>query len=526
MGGVVPARNRLRVLVAVGVAFAAVQVLLLVPRLAPWALAIVAVGVGAAVAGQAERYPLASRRLGRATALVLAVGACLIALGVNVRRVLRERQALAGVGAAPSAPNIVVAVLDAVRAEDMGVYGGPVPNTPFFTRAAAQCLTFDHAIAPASWTLPSHASMFTGRWASELTADWAVPLGVGIPVVAEALGARGYATGAAVGNYLYTYYEFGLSRGFAHYDDYGISLSESAMRNVVGDHLARGWNAVAHDFVVPGRKPAERVRTDAMRWVDHVGHRPFFLFLNLYDAHDPYAPPAPWRHAFGPEPPTRALGTLEQHPDSVAIAGLRTAYQGSIAYLDAQLDSLVSGLRQRGLLEHTLLIITADHGEEFFEHGRLQHGNTLYYPSIHVPLMVCPPQGAVAGGRRVAEPVSLRDLAATDVELSGDSGKAPLPGHSLVGYWRSGSLPCRSKAISFVRRTPGADQWYRGNAASLTSLVEGRFHYIRTDRGGEELFDIANDPFERQDLVAKPDMDSVLARVRTSLTHASECAAP
>ncbi len=524
---VLPRGRRVAGLVLVGATFALVEVLWLLPRLAPWATTVVAVGVAVELARRAHAHTTQALRLAqRAGALVIAVSAAL-AIGVNARRVLREQHALSRAPAPATSPNVLLVVLDAVRAEGMGVFGGPVPNTPFLSRLASQCTVFDRAIAPASWTLPSHASMFTGRWPAELDADWAVPLDAREPVLAEQLGNRGYRTGAAVGNYLYTYYEFGLQRGFAHYDDYGISASESALRNVVGDRLARGWNAMTRSYVVPGRKDATRIRRDALRWVDDVGEHPFFLFVNLYDAHDPYAPPAPWRDAFmTSEPPTRALGDLEQHLDTASVNGLRTAYHGAIGYLDAEVDSLLRGLESRKLRERTVVIITADHGEEFAEHRRLQHGNTLYYPSVHVPLMVCPPKLPPEGARRVSDAVTLRDLPATVLKLTeSPEAVASLPGRSLDAYWRGKSAPsCRSKAVSFVRRTPGASNWYRGANESLTSLVEGDFHLIRTDQGSEELFNVTADPFEQHDLTQVAGMDTTLARLRESLAHPDACA--
>ncbi|MFN8572247.1 MAG: sulfatase [Gemmatimonadaceae bacterium] len=523
---VVPRARRVAALVLLASTFALMEVLWLLPRLAPWALALVALGIGVELARRAHANAARTLRWARTAGVVLVGGSAAMAVGVNARRLLREHYGAKRPAAPPTSLNVVLVVLDAVRAEGMGLFGGPVPNTPFMTQLASQCVVFDRAVAPASWTLPSHASMFTGRWPADLDADWAVPLDAREPVLAEQLNNRGYRTGAAVGNYLYTYYEFGLQRGFAHYDDYGISMSESAMRNVIGDRLSRGWNAVASDYVVPGRKDATRIRRDALRWVDAVDAHPFFLFVNLYDAHDPYAPPKPWRQAFLPsEPPTRALGDLEQHLDSASVNGLRSAYHGAIAYLDAEVDSLVGGLRSRDLLDRTVVIITADHGEEFAEHRRLQHGNTLYYPSVHVPLMVCPPRLPPDAARRIADVVSLRDLPATILQLAGGSSDvSPLPGRSLDAYWRLGTPACRSKAISFVRRTPGAANWYRGAGESLTSLVEGDLHLIRTDQGSEELFNVASDAFEQRDLTRAAGMDSVLARLRESLAHPDACA--
>lgn len=520
-----PARRRLSAVALIGAWFAALEVLLLIPRLAPWTVVVLALGVGAVAARWTASRPRAAIRATRRLALALLGTSVIGGIGVNLPRGA-ERRALAATApaAAPGRPNIILVVLDAVRAESMQLFGGPIANTPTLDRLAGECVTFERAIAPASWTLPSHASMFSGRWPASLRADWAVPFEALTPVIAERLASQGYRTAGFVGNYLYTYYEFGLNRGFAHYADYGVSASESALRNVIGDYVARGWNRLAHDYVVPGRKDASRLRRESLAWIGSSRTAPFFLFLNWYDAHDPYAPPGQWRHAFATrEPSSRALADVESTQDSAAIDGLRTAYAGAIGYLDAELDSLIAGLDATGVRRGTLLVITSDHGEEFGEHGRLQHGNTLYYPSLHVPLMVCPP-GDGRSGRRVQDVVSLRDLARTLQVAAGDSS-TPLPGHDL-SPWLSerGSTACRSKGMASVRRTPGASTWYEGADDEITSLVEGRYHLIRTDRGREELFDVSADPFEQRDLAGVPAMDSVKVRLRGSLADPDGCA--
>lgn len=514
-----------------GAFYAALELVLLVPRIAPWAEALLAAGVATASARLVARQPTMALLLARGIGVVLVAASLSLAVAVNASRYVGERRAIATLPPAKvGAPNVVLVVLDAVRAESMGLYGGPAGSTPFLTHFASRCVNYRHAVAPSSWTLPSHGSMFTGRWPRELTADWAVPLDQRYPTLAERMAANGYATGAAVGNYLYTYYEFGLARGFARYDDYGVSASEAGNRSVVGDHLARAWNALASAYVVPGRKTASQISRSILSWIDAQQGRPYFVFLNWYDAHDPYAPPGRWRHAFTPtEPPTRALEGVEARFDTLTLGGLHNAYLGAIGYLDSELDSLVQGLARRATLDRTLLVITADHGEEFAEHGRLQHGYTLYYPSVHVPLLICVPTADSSGGQTVDVPVSLRDLAATVLTAAGVGTPADsLPGHNLLALADTTRLssdrPCHSPAMSYVRRPPGGGSWYDSSTRDLASIVDGRFHFIRTDQGREELFDVLTDPMEQRDLAGTPGADSVQARLRRALDQPDACA--
>ncbi|MBV6522881.1 MAG: hypothetical protein MNPFHGCM_03031 [Gemmatimonadaceae bacterium] len=515
---------RLAFLASILVSF---EILLLVPRIAPWATVLLAIGISAQAARVVARWPGPLLVLARATAVVLMAASWSLGLGGLWQRRQREARLLDRLPPSRAdARNIVLVVLDAVRAESMGLYGGPPATTPFLTAYASHCIDYRRAIAPSPWTLPSHGSMFTGRWPRDLAADWDVPLGARFPTIAELLTARGYATGAAVGNFLYTYHEFGLSRGFAHYDDYGTSPDQAGARNVVADYLARGWNRVAGDYLVPGRKRAGRISRDILGWMDAqaAANRPYFAFVNWYDAHDPYAPSSPWRHAFlQSEPPTRSIENVVARPDAPEVEGLRNAYRGAVAYLDTELDSLVRGLQERGMLDRTLLIVTADHGEEFAEHERLQHGYTLYFPAIHVPLLICPPTGDSLVGQVIDTPVSLRDLGQTILAAAGhDADSGAIPGFDLLELART-SAACRSPAISYLRRPRGSGPWFPGSKRELASIIGNRYHLIRTDEGREELYDIASDRWEQHDLIATPAGSRIAATLRLQLDQPGDC---
>ena len=193
------------------------------------------------------------------------------------------------------------------------------------------------------------------------------------------------------------------------------------------------------------RKPAAIVNRELLDWLSRRAQpeRPFFAFLNYYDAHIPYELPPGSYHRFGGTPTDTRQRTLIEHwwdldktalsPQDLAFAV--SAYDDCIADLDEQIGKLVDKLRERGILERTWLIITSDHGESFGEHaGVFCHGTSLYQTELHVPLLIIPPGGA-ATKQVVKEAVSLRDLAATIVDVTGQAAGSPFPGRSLARFW-------------------------------------------------------------------------------------------
>ncbi|MBK9239397.1 MAG: sulfatase-like hydrolase/transferase, partial [Acidobacteria bacterium] len=162
-------------------------------------------------------------------------------------------------------------------------------------------------------------------------------------------------------------------------------------------------------------------------------------------------------------------------------------------------------LDEQGILANTLVVITSDHGEEFGEHGVYEHGYSLYRPSVHVPLIVIPPRAARgAAPAAVSTPVSLRDLAATVVDLAGLAEGAPFPGASLAGLWRDpgATMPSLYRHPS---PSPGQPDWFPSSKGDMRALVHEGMRYIRNGDGSEELYDFAADPWERTNLAALPE---------------------
>jgi arylsulfatase A-like enzyme len=518
-----------------GVAAAATFLAALAPllvfkgRIHPIAMWLLAAGIAAQIA----RLVMARPRLARRLAAWGTAGLGLISLaggiGFNVTRAVQERRAVARLGDAPNdAPNVLLLVLDTVRALSLSAYGYERATSPVLAALAQRGVRFDRAVATAPWTLPTHASLFTGRYPHEMSAGWSVPLDGTFPTLAERLTSMGYSTGGFAANLRYCSYEFGITRGFGYYRDYDVSVSEmwrsSSITSAFGLWLTQrlgGYNA-------PGRLWADRMNERLLAWLDDEAlrerERPFFAFVNYYDAHGPYDPPeAPFDTLFsGKEPPTRDSGSRDFTAEEVA--GLLDAYDASIAYLDRELGRLFAALEQRGLLENTIVIVTSDHGEEFNEHGQMNHGNTLYFPSVHVPLIVAGP--GIPRGVQVADPVTLRDVPATVLEFVRAGVEAQLPGRSLSAFWRAASDSSggaeRSPVfaeVDYARNLPASIPVSQG---AMKSVVEDGHHLIRAADGAEELFDVRSDPWERRNLMRDTSRSGILERARALIQQARD----
>lgn len=512
------------VAVAFCAAFAAALEPLLVvrDRLHPIALMVLAIGVASQVARFARTRPALFARVARGATMTMLAISTLGGIGFNAVRALRERRELASVGtAADGAPNILLLVLDTVRAASLSVYGYTRETSPFLAELAARGVKFNNAIAPAPWTLASHATMFTGRYPHELSVEWSTPLDDKMPTLAERLGQQGYATMGVASNLHYCSYEFGLDRGFARYRDYDVSWSEM-LRTSTLTHAAVG---LANDFRTrefnPGRQAAARVNERLLQLLEARGNHPFFAFANYYDAHAPYNPGPPYDTLFlGRQSTNRdpAVDTL----NTAQIADLQAAYDASIRSLDDQLRDFFRELETRGLLKNTMVIVTSDHGEEFNEHGLLNHGSSLYMPSVHVPLLVIQP-GVIAGGTVVESRVTLRDIAATVLDAARVPASAQLPGQSLARWWGQPQSPTDSAAapavglspliaeLDYARNLPRRFAVSKGDMRS--EIVDG-FRYILNGDGRGELYNLGVDSLEQKDLVASQEQASRAAELR------------
>ncbi len=496
---------------------------MLAPQLHLAARAILALGLGSVAGRLAERTLRSQERaVGRAAAVLSLV--TLVSAGFGARGAFSSPTGRS-VAVMGQGPNVLLLVLDTVRARELSLYGFPRPTTPELERIARDGVTFRRAIATAPWTLPSHASMFTGHAPQDLSVSWRRPLDTTFPTLAGTLAGEGYRTAGFVANMSYCSWETGLGRGFQHYEDHPLSwrqfLVESALiRWFLGSRLVHWLRPIDQNFV---RKSASDINRRFLRWLESSDSgRPFFAFLNYYDAHGPYQPPEPFRSAFAVGVPRGDVSPLHRWnanpigppPDSSIIAKEEAAYAASIASIDERIGALVDELERRGLLDETILIVTSDHGEEFGEHGVYDHGNSLYLDGLHVPLLIRYP-AALPRGVWVEEPVSLAALPATVAELIGISQHG-FPGPS----WLAKPLPAH--AYSYVDRATGLPEWFPVSRGDMASLVSDRWHLIRDGDGSYELYDLVTDRWERTDLGT----DSTQSGVRDSLRALLDRAVP
>jgi arylsulfatase A-like enzyme len=512
-----------------GFCFLSTMALALVfPGLTTIAYAIISGGIAAQLAprlvGRGRRF----RRVMRISVPGLAAILALLLLTELGHEVLEEELTLARLPQAGAGrPNVLLVVLDTVRAESLSLHGYARPTTPHLKALATRGIRFDQARATAPWTLPSHASMFTGRWPHELSARVDRPLDATYPTLAEYLRDRGYATAGFVANTFFCNHWYGLGRGFVHYEDTAVTPVEIIRSSGLGRRLVKGLGSLSRNRpnAYFQRKDAPTINQEVLRWLDHrPDDRPFFAFLNYYDAHDPYLTEVEPTRAFGLRPRSKAELALLQNwhlcnktkltPHDIALA--RDCYDDCIAYLDGELGKLFEGLERRGLLASTLVVVTSDHGEEFNERNGFGHGHSLHHEVAQVPLMIVAPS-LIPSGRVVTAPVSLRDLPATIVDLLQFSDGSPLPGRSLARHWseraNAGAGPGEPLLSEVVDREPVWPASWR----LPKSLIVDEMLYLLNRDGSEELYNLANDRAEKTNLASSESSQRDLERFRVAL---------
>lgn len=468
---------------------------------------IFAAGLATALVQVQQRSPQSWFRLARATRNVLAVGF----LGANIvmfaGESLATRRAARNLpDARPGSPSVIFLVIDTMRGDVLQSAGYHRRVMPFLDSLAAEGAYFPYAFATTSWTLPSHGSMFTGEYAGRLTTTTTVPLDGSYHTLGEAFAASGFYTVGFTANLHYTSWESGINRGFHEWHDYQRSFRQVLRSSVIGQLQmfieisdATSWQDVVaalrrHQIMVYPKPeqhaPTATEMTDRfLSWYDRRPTRPFFSFVNYFDAHLPYRPPRDYRTRFTAHPERRDL------------------YDGELAYVDDELRRLFSELRQRGALENTYVVITADHGEHFGGHGELGHGASLYSAVLRVPLVLLGPR---ISPRRVEHAVSLRDLPGTFVHLAGVS--FPFPGVSLTGHLADSSY--RSSPV-LAQLGTGAEAWQ--------SYTDDEFHLVRRP-GGEELYRYRSAPAEANDLARVDSLKPQLLRLRQEMAAAIDAA--
>jgi arylsulfatase A-like enzyme len=446
----------------------------------------------------------------RALGMMAILGAA--ALGVSSRLSTSPLTGLVtaqadGTAPASGRPNVILIVMDTVRADHLSVYGYKRETTPNLRRLAAVSTVFTRAISTADMTLPSHASMFTGIYASHHGAypsrkhPAGAPLSGEFPTLAELLAQNGYHTMGIAANTGFFGSSFQLEQGFAHFD----CQSPRLMFARVPSFFLRPW-LLTGGLVLSVFPDAEKVTLGADEinrkalavLSERPRHLPFFLFLNYMDAHYPYLPPHPFDRMFPGKiegwSGSRYLALRRAVARSAkpavgreALDHLNSQYDGGIAYLDAQLGMLLRELRRMGLFKNSLIVITSDHGEGLGERNRFGHGGvSVHHGLIGVPLIIKYPGSTKAAVSN--DPVSLIDLLPTVMDALNLPAPKRVEGRSLL---QSGREPAII-AESFLERpfpSPSIPNAHR-------AIIAGPFKLIVTASGGKELYHLDKDPAE------------------------------
>lgn len=475
-------------------------------------------------------------------ALWMIAGPALVAVCVLAYAPVRETSQRATLPAPLNTPNVLIIIVDTLRADHLSPYGYARDTSPYVNQLAQQGVLFEHAIAPSSWTLPSHASMLTGLYPYQTGVENDKDILSGsLPNLGDAMESRGYRTAAFSANYYFFSRSRGFIHGFTHFEDYAQSIGGILEKVPLSQFILKklsqstwGWKTAF--FGVKNAANAEQINEDAMDWIE-TGRRPFFVVLNYMDVHEPVLPPGPYLHMYTTNPQARSESLyFEKTCDDVEEASCSSerpqfidTYDGAMRYVDLNIQHLLSRLSDRGLLQNTIVVFTSDHGQEFGDHGLYGHGKSTYWGEIQVPLIFWKP-GLVPASVRVKTPVSTTDLPATILDLIGPGGSQAdmeaLPGRSLAVFWKS-SQPVSGwpDPISEVAKL----HWFTQDAPNydgpVRSIVTPDWHYIR-QQGKDLLFDWKADPDEAHDQCSSQPTVCTALRLRLQAAEASQTQAP
>jgi arylsulfatase A-like enzyme len=410
-------------------------------------------------------------------------------------------------GHKPNAPNIILITIDTLRADHLSCYGYPRQTSPFIDSIARESTVFTGAYSTSSWTAPSMASIFTGLYPRGHGVVHGVAQGPSAAITGQEMLVNDFATMAEIFKK-------------AGYTTFGVSSNGHISR---GTGFGQGFDYFdIHWFM---KSPASNL--SVKKWLNPIRKASrYFLWIHYFDPHNPYAPRLPWYRAYIAQSNSYSKWLREVMPnpkefieelktDANGLNVLKDRYDSEINYCDYYIKELFA-LLQPG--ENTLVIITADHGEAFLEHGQLLHGDTLFEEEIRIPLIIKVP-GKNKTAKTLPQVVSNRDILATLVDFTGMKPGVEIPGKSLMSLI-SGASTVAPEYICYELDWNG---WAKGVRCDNWKL-------LLTGHGEKEmfLFDIQVDPSEQQNLVGRqPDQVRLLeSRLNEWLSVHPEFKAP
>jgi arylsulfatase A-like enzyme len=424
-------------------------------------------------------------------------------------------------------PNLILIVMDSVRVANLSCYGYPRATTPHIDTLAAQSTLFENAFSVGCWTLPVHASLFTGLHSFshgvKVSKD-ALPKD--FPTLAIQLKELGYQT-ASFSDNAYISDRTGLTNGFDTVYDiwqlvkpHGIERTKSSkLIKKLEPYGAPAKPVIAavrtlqhfRSMIKPQRRQGDkgaRLTNQFLReWLTESRNptQPFFLFVNYMECHEPYRPPNPYDRRFMPRHFSEwRVSRLRNNKEAILNAPdkqqrddleiLQALYDGGLSYLDAMIGEVIQTLESLGILDETVVVVTSDHGDSLGEHHHIGHRMALYEQLVHVPLIIRYPRGFPTG-KRVPDLVSLIDLYPTFLELGG----ADISGASLNGNYKlSADLANYVRPFVIAENTAPKSQ----NGVIARMLRNNQYKYIWKSNQEHELYDILADPQEQTNLIS------------------------
>lgn len=414
----------------------------------------------------------------------------------------------------PPGPNVILITIDTLRADHLGCYGFQRPTSPFMDSLAADGTRFDQASAAAPWTKPATATILTGLYPSRHGALYHgsnLNTPEGMKTLAETMQEKGYVTAGFVSNpNIKKIFQF--NRGFDEYFDSPVedTLAMAAFRESIFGNILKELSR--YQFNWKYQNDVAEVNRHAFSWLDQNHSRPFFLYLHYIDPHEPYSPPEAYEKQFAQD------HGLVLHNNRKRKVGM-DLYDGEIRYTDDNLKILADRLKALKAWDNTIIIITSDHGEEFFEHGALGHGFSLYQEVVHVPLIMHGP--GIKKGHVVKEPVGIVDLAATVLDVAATGIKSIGDGSSFAAAATDPNFVFRKNL--FLEDEFGENE-NDTRSFVMTGIRIGPWKFIINEwnayrppgHGGNprhELYDLKSDPGEMKNVFESPEHKDLIKKL-------------